>query len=259
LNTKNILLTGGRAPATLHLARLFFKAGHKIFVAESLEFPLTKNSKAVYKSFSVSKPRQKTTEYINDLKKIIVENHIDILIPTCEEIFYISQYKNELSKHCTVFVEDIEKLLSLHNKHTFIEKLETYQINAPGTAIAVNYEQLREIVKKINKRIILKPVYSRFSSKIIILEEGNKETPRVHISESYPWIVQEFIEGQQYCTYSIVHNGKLVAHSTYATEFTAGKGATIAFQHNDNSQILEWVKKFVHWKNLMDKSLLILL
>jgi hypothetical protein len=59
------------------------------------------------------------------------------------------------------------------------------------------------------------------------------------------WVAQEFIAGRQFCSYSVCQNGKITAHATYPTIFTAGRGATIAFEPVDHPEIFSWVKTFV--------------
>ena len=51
MTMSNILLTGGRAPATLELARAFHRAGHTVFMAESLRGHLSQPSNAITKQF----------------------------------------------------------------------------------------------------------------------------------------------------------------------------------------------------------------
>ena len=110
----NILLTGGRAPAALELARAFHHAGHTVFMAESLRGHLSQPSNAIKANFVVPAPRQEEDAFINALKKIIEENKVNLLIPTCEEVFHIAMRREELP--CTVFTESIDKLDQLHNK-----------------------------------------------------------------------------------------------------------------------------------------------
>ncbi len=69
--------------------------------------------------------------------------------------------------------------------------------------------------------------------------------PAVHISAEQPWVAQEFLTGQQICTYSVASGGRLLAHAAYATEFTAGPGACIAFEPCDQPEIEAWVRRFV--------------
>ena len=98
----NILLTGGRAPATLELARAFHRAGHTVFMAESLRGHLSEPSNAIEQNFLVPPPRQQMPGFINALRDIIARNKIDLLVPTCEELFYIAMGRDQLP--CKVFV-----------------------------------------------------------------------------------------------------------------------------------------------------------
>lgn len=78
--TGNILFTGGRAPATLELVRIFHRKGFKVFIAESFKSHICKFSSCVHKSFTLPYPNKNTEEYIGQLIKIIHTERIDILI-----------------------------------------------------------------------------------------------------------------------------------------------------------------------------------
>jgi predicted ATP-grasp superfamily ATP-dependent carboligase len=252
LNTKkNILLTGGRAPVTLHLARLFAKAGHTVFIAESIKQHICLYSNAVKKNFIVPSPRFNRDEYIQALTDIIEQEKIDLLIPTCEEVFYISEKLNELSKYCSVFAEKSDKLLSLHNKWQFINSINDSQIKTPKTWLVNSLEKLKQQLTLINdiKKFVLKPVYSRFGSKTIIISSFKGNIPNINISQKNPWILQEFIEGSQFCTYSIAKNGKISAHTAYPTTFTAGIGSSIAFENIDYPKVFDWISEYVKKNN----------
>lgn len=247
MNIKKILLTGGRSPSTLHLARLLNKNKITVYLAESLQYNITKYSNTITKAFHVNNPVKNEEDYINDLIKIIKNENIEMLIPTCEEIFYIAKNKDKLSKYCKVFTDNIDKLLLLHNKWEFIKLLQKYNIITPVTYYVTSLQDINNILHKNNKKFILKPIYSRFSSKVIIINENQEVLDKnIHISNEFPWILQEFIEGQQYCSFSISIEGNLKIYSDYKTEYSAGIGATIAFKYEDNQQIFEWVKQLTN-------------
>lgn len=236
----NILLTGGRAPATLELARAFHRAGHTVFMAESLRGHLSQPSAAVKANFVVPAPRQNKEAFFVALKQIIIENKIDLLIPTCEEIFYVSMGRDKLP--CTVFAEPIRKLNMLHNKWTFIVNAISFDLYAPETILISNQDDVLHAYAHWRK-LILKPIYSRFAARTLILPPLQKALSTLTFDS--PWVAQEFIEGQQYCTYSVCINGVVHAHTAYPSRFTAGQGATIAFEHVEHPAIFNWVKKFV--------------
>lgn len=235
-------MTGGRAPVTLDLARKFNELGMNVFVAESFQHNVTKSSNAIKKAFLIPKPNQETERFIDTLIDIIQREKIDFFIPTCEEIFYISKYKHQIDPYCQVFVDDIEKLKLLHSKWEFINFLKEIEVDFPTTVKVESHRELVEASK--GKIVVIKPVYSRFSTNTFIL--NTKEiTPYINVSPANPYVVQEYIDGTQYCSYSIVHQGVIKAHTVYKTTFTAGRGATIAFEHTDHKGIFQIVKKIV--------------
>lgn len=236
----NILLTGGRAPATLDLARAFHRAGHTVFMAESLRGHLSQPSAAVKANFFVPAPRRDKEAFLLALKNIIVENKIDVLIPTCEEIFYVSMGREQLP--CRVFAESIKKLNQFHNKWSFLVNAIGLDLYAPETILLNSQEDLLHAYAHW-QRLVLKPVYSRFASRTLVLPPLQKALSTLKFDS--PWIAQEFIGGRQYCTYSVCHNGVVHAHTTYPSRFTAGQGATVVFEHVEHPAILAWVKTFV--------------
>ncbi|GAA6617717.1 ATP-grasp domain-containing protein [Scytonema sp. NUACC26] len=245
MNT-NILLTGGRAPVTLDLARLLSAAGYRVFVADSLKYHLCTASRAVIKNFLVPPPKINLTGYINALLEIIKQEKIGLLIPTCEEIFYISSQLSLLSSYCQVFAEPLEKLKGLHNKWQFINRVQQLGLLAPETWLVNSHQDLLDILDLPNpQKIVLKPVYSRFASHVRVLSKPINEIPSLEIHSNKAWVAQEFISGKHYCTYSIAQQGKIVAHAVYPTIFTAGKGSCIYFESIEHSGLLEWVKTFV--------------
>ena len=158
----NILFTGGRAPATLELVRAFHRAGHTVFMAESLPGHLSQPSKAITKNFFVPSPRQQTAAFIGALRKIIVENRIDLLIPTCEEVFYVARDREELP--CAVFVESIKKLNDVHNKWHFVINAIGHDLYAPETMYLNSQDDLLHAFAHW-RELVLKPVYSRQCAK----------------------------------------------------------------------------------------------
>jgi hypothetical protein len=76
-----MLITGGRVPATLELARTFHKAGHTVFMAESLHGHLSQPSNAIEPNFIVPAPRQEKEAFLNPQMDCITpdNNHSYIL------------------------------------------------------------------------------------------------------------------------------------------------------------------------------------
>lgn len=241
----NILLTGGRAPVTLDLARAFHRAGHTVFTAESLRGHLSQPSNAIKANFVVPAPRQETEAFLWALKQIIEQNQIHLLIPTCEEVFHIAKGLDSLP--CRVFAEPLSKLDKFHNKWNFVVNATEHDLRVPETIFIRNQDDLLHAFAHW-RELALKPVYSRFASRTLILPSLNQALSTL-IFDS-PWVAQAFLRGRHYCSYSVCHNGHITAHAAYPVTFTAGQGAAVVFQHVDHPAVFEWARTFVEKFNV---------
>src|SRR5690606_31862881 len=61
----------------------------------------------------------------------------------------------------------------------------------------------------------------------------------------YPWAVQEFIPGEEYCTYALCRSGTVIAEACYTPAFRAGQGSSVYFQPAVNADISAQVRDFV--------------
>jgi predicted ATP-grasp superfamily ATP-dependent carboligase len=213
-------------------------------MAESLRGHLSQPSAAVKVNFVVPAPRTETGAFLEALKKIIGQNQIDLLIPTCEEVFHIAKGLDDIP--CRVFTEPLDKLDSFHNKWKFVSGASGFGLRVPDSVLIQNRDNLMHAYA-LWKGLVLKPVYSRFASRTLILPQLREVLSTLTFDT--PWVAQEFIAGRQFCTYSVCQNGRITAHATYPTIFTAGQGATIAFEHVEHPAIFNWVQSFVeHFK-----------
>jgi predicted ATP-grasp superfamily ATP-dependent carboligase len=237
-----VLLTGGRAPVTLDLARKFSAKGWRVVAAESIPTHLCKSSSAVAKSYTVPSPRFEADAFITALQNIIDIEKVTLLIPTCEEVFTVGQGHAILSLGCTVLTESLERLLPLHSKFHFIELARSFGLNVPETSIVQNIQAAQVW---LGQAVVFKPEYSRFATEILINPKRMSDLQMMDAPPERAWVAQEFIAGRQICTYTLAHQGHISAHCAYATEFKVGRGSTIAFQALEHPQSEAWVKTFV--------------
>ncbi len=244
IKAKRVLLTGGRAPASLELARLLAAAGHEVFAAESIAFPLTRFSNCIRQSFRIASPREDEQRFVGQLIGLIRDYHIHILIPTCEEIFYVSKAYHRISEYCEVFTRPIHTLRMLHSKWEFIRWLNKEGMQAPDTWILHDIQSLQLILKKVDPleqgEWILKPEFSRFSCNVQTFK--GHDLSDLDMNRGSTWVLQRFIHGTQICTFAVCREGRVLAYSAYAPSYTAG-GAAIHFEMNEHPSVRQWVER----------------
>jgi predicted ATP-grasp superfamily ATP-dependent carboligase len=253
-NPKTILLTGGKMTKALQLARSFKSAGHRVVLVETPKYWLSGHrfSNAVDRFYTVPVPEKDPEGYRNGLLNIVKQENVDVFIPVSSPIasYYDSLAKSLLSPYCDVihFDADITKLLD--NKFTFCEKARSIGLSAPKVFLITHPDQILKFdfaadgSQYILKSIPYDSVHRLDMTKLPCsnMAEHIKTLP---ISPEKPWVMQEFIRGQEYCTHSTVRNGVVRLHGC-----SKSSAFQVNYEHMDNPAIYEWVQQFVRELNL---------
>ncbi len=236
-----VLLTSSRAPVTLDLARRFHRSGDEVFVCDSLRHGCGAYSSCHDGFHELSRPRQDPATYIDDLQQLVERLKIDLLVPTCEEVFFIAAMRERIG--CDVFVDSFERLGEIHNKWTFSQCGSNEHACVPETH---RFESRDEMVDAFDDLTewVFKPVYSRFASETLV-GPRRSALKAADFSRGKAWVAQRRIRGQEYSTYSVARNGRLLAMATYQSMYRAGRGSGIYFRAIDHSIITDYVRSFV--------------
>ena len=234
-----VLITGARAPASMDMMRSLIRQGFEVYSADSMAFPLGRFVKGITKHFTIPKPNTQLTAFIEALKDLVISNQIDLLIPTCEEIFFVSQGYKELAPYTRLLCEPFARLDTLHNKHQFNQLAQEYGLDVPESWL-LTQESDKDLLPN-PESLILKPVYSRFGSHLVI--KPSSET-LAKLDLSVPYLAQNFVEGKEYCTYALVENGRVLAQASYHPKYTSGPAAGIYFEPVDLKPINDFVRVF---------------
>ncbi len=235
-----VLITSSRAPATLEMARKFHSHGDEVFLSDSLRFGSGNFSRARVRTFVTPSPNSSLSEYILALNQIIKRERIELIVPTCEEIFFLASRKNQLD--CELFSDSFDKLRDIHNKWTFSQTASNEFGRVPESFLIESPSQLNDYHHRVQE-FVFKPAYSRFASETLV-QPKIEQLNDIQVSTEKPWIAQKFIRGREYSTYSIARNGQLVAHCSYRSSFRAGVGSGICFRVEPHTAITEYVQEF---------------
>ena len=213
-----VLLTCARSPAAIHLGRLFYESGHSVILADTKRFHLGRWRSWPNKCLRHPSPRFKRRQFAQWLEKVVKTEAIDCVVPVYEETFYHGLNHGSLS--CDHFCMDIDTLNRLHNKFEFIQFAKSIGISVPETILVKNIEHIKS---KLTPDYVLKRVYSRFGENVII--KPNPSKLKIDVSETNPWILQQRLDGKQYCLQGICKDGKVLSYVAYSSEFTVSKSS----------------------------------
>lgn len=236
-----VLLTGARAPVTLDLARRFADAGHRVYLADSLRCGLACGSKAVRGMAHVPPPNAGANAYVDAILRAVRRWRIDLLIPTCEEVFFIAHGLHRFAGICRVMTDSLDKLERFHNKWTFSQTVFSADVRAPETTRLDDVRQL-ETFRQDSTNWVFKPVYSRFAAETKV---GPRTLSGIVPTLGKPWVAQRRVVGQEYSTYSVAQSGRLLAHAAYRSEYRVGVGSGIYFAPCERPAIDAFARAFV--------------
>lgn len=239
---KNVLITFGRSFLTLDIARLMGAGGHTVFVADSVRFPISKYSNAVTKAFRVARPKFEPVKWAHDIAAIVREQNIELVITVHEETDILAQvvrkYPNLFPESCQLFLSDFESEVRLHNKYEFQALLDSMGVDTMRFAQITNQAELEAV--DWNVPFALKQCYSRGSQEVYKVYPG--KLPDVSFDPANPWIAQEWIKGDNYCSYSICLNGEVLAHTLYPVNYAIDGHSCLDYEHVEHERIEEWVR-----------------
>ena len=238
----HVLILGARAPACLEWARAFQHAGWTVTVADSLAQPLSRFSRAAEHFVRLPEPKANPQAWIDALATLIRQQSVDLLLPTCEEVFYLAHGLERLRPLCRVFTSDFDLLHRLHHKGDFAAMTQGWAVAAPPTQVLHDLAALQALAAE-GENLVLKPAYSRFASQTLIRPSA-AQLAKVRPSAEAPWVAQDFVAGQEYCSFSVLVDGQLRAHSCYQPQYRVGRGSGIYFQACAPQPIRAFLEQF---------------
>lgn len=236
------LITGARAPVVWDIAVNLEKHGHRVYLADSLKNSIAKICPAIQSFHLLPSVRQNLKEYLYSLCLLLKQYRIDYLLPTCEEVFYISAIKNELSVYTEVICPNLLLLQKLHNKLTVLEITFGSDVLSPHTRV------LKDITTPHSldlSKYVLKKEYCRFGTDVKLVPSlADLGKARQAENSHNRNLLQEKIEGEEICCYAILTKGFVALCVCYLPKYRLGDSASIYFESQEDPQILEFLQYF---------------
>jgi len=238
--TRKVLILGGRAPVALDHARRFAHQGWRVFVADSIPCRISGASRAVQATLRIASPRHAPARFVSDLRDIVSTHAIDMIVPTCEEVFFVSRYRDRLPTNIRVLADDFGKLREVHSKRQFLTQADGCGVHVPQATLVSSLGEAREWAG--TRGIVLKPEFSRFGVHVRIYPHGiPADAPPLAALGN--WVVQDYAEGREFCSYSVADRGRLLAHSLYRPGWRMSTSSSFYFEAAHNEAIRAFAER----------------
>ncbi|MCJ0891570.1 ATP-grasp enzyme [Rhodococcus sp. ARC_M5] len=246
---RTVLISGGKMTKALQLARSFHLAGHRVVLVESAKYRFTGHrfSRAVDRFHCIPEPTE--SGYARALLDVVLREGVDVFVPVASPAASIhdADARALLDPHCEVIHGDGDTVRMLDDKSRFSEHAAALGLRVPDWQRITDVQQIEKFDFPPGREYILKRISYNPVGRMD-LTRLTRETPAENlrfaqglgISEDDPWILQQFVPGQEYCTHGTVRGGQLQVY---------GCCESSAFQVNyemvDKPEILRWVDTFV--------------
>ena len=238
-----VLLTLGRLPKGLELARCLHAAGCRVYVAEPFGWHLSKPSRAVERSFRVTAPNRDGGRFAEEMLAIIDSERIDLVVPVSEEALHVSLLQPHLPSRVTLLSPPFSQLLQLHHKLTFNEAAKEAGLIVPRTSRASEPEADAIVAASDH---VIKPALGCSGAGLKLVPRG---TPLAPHDRDPSLVVQERKYGREISSLTLARNGRNLGTVLYEGLVFSGTVATCFRRVDDTPQALAWIERFVAQQN----------
>jgi predicted ATP-grasp superfamily ATP-dependent carboligase len=223
----SVLVLGGRAPVALDHARRFRRQGWTVHVGDSAPCRLSGWSNAVVSTIALPSPNGAPEAFAQALAAAVRTHAIDLVLPTCEEVFHVARHRAALPAHVRVPVPALDLLRALHSKWAFQALVRAAGARVPDGARVATLAQARAWAGDVP--VVIKPEFSRFGTHVRLYPRGIPAAAP-ELGEHGAWVVQRYVVGEELCSYSVAERGRLLAHVAYRPLHRLGASASYYFE-----------------------------
>lgn len=242
-----VLITLGRLPKGLELARAAHAGGYRVLVADPFRLNLCRASRCVEQTFTVSAPNPDPAHFHRDLLQIIDRERVDFVLPVSEETLHVAKLEDRLPDRTRLLCMPHERLLALHDKGRFMALLQ--QLGLPSVrSMPADADSAAEFVRAAD--VIIKPTLSSSGHGVRKLAAGSRLPSR-----RAGQLLQAWLPGPEISTFSVVSDGHVLGTVGYRACITAGSVAvcfeSLSTLQPEITQTIERIALEFEWRGFL--------
>ncbi len=239
------LVTTSRMPFAVDEIRKLGEAGHDVTAVDTFKASPGSHSRYAARHIEVPQPKQQTEAFIDAIVGIMADQRIECLLPMFEEVFYLAAHRDRLEGACELFFPAFDTLAKVHDKVSFSTMCRELGLPVAESITATSPQELEDAIGRFD-HWFARAAYGRGGLNILtntgpLAGEGSVEEAMPTPDD--PWLVQEYLQGVDLCSWSVVHHGEVVLHSTYEHALTIDNRGGIVFESVDAPETLAAAQK----------------
>jgi ATP-grasp domain len=225
----SVLVTSGRFPPATALVRGLHEAGARVDVADSYPLSPALHSHMADRAHVIAPPAREPLRFVDDVAGIVRDRGIGLVVPSFEEGYYLARYADRVP--APIFTSPFATLAELHDKSRFVALCERIGLPVPATTVVRSRAELAAAVSGA-AAFVAKPAFSRGGLDYLTNHgprAGESSVADCRPTRDNPWLVQEYVEGRDACSFSVVRDGRVLLHCPYEPTIAAEGGWSIQF------------------------------
>ncbi|MDZ4690456.1 gamma-glutamyl-gamma-aminobutyrate hydrolase family protein [Terricaulis sp.] len=230
-----VILTYGRSLMALVIARSLAERGVEVIGCDDVNLTVLSFSKHVRETFTVAPWDTAPEQFLTDLEAAVLEyaptdGRPYVLMPVFREIDLITRNRARFEPAIKIAAPNIKSIELVTPKHKLATLAEEFGLDVPETWRPESLEALRTRAPKLTYPRIVKPVDGAGGRGVSCAKTPTEIIEQAEaLGFDEPPLVQECIEGEDYCVAVLANAGQVTAIMAYRNVTTfpreAGAGA----------------------------------
>jgi hypothetical protein len=185
-------------------------------------------------------PAFETRTFVGQIADAVRTRGVDLVVPAFEELFYLARHLPEQADPERYFCSSFESLSRLHDKRQFVELAHELDLPIARTIVATSAAELAAATREFDE-YFARAAFSRGGVTLLTNTgplAGTVQLEDCQPTAQNPWLVQEFVHGEDVCSMSVAHHGRIAAHCTYRHPLTIEHAGGIVFGSIDEPATL---------------------
>jgi hypothetical protein len=234
------LVTTSRMPFAVDEIRKLGATGNDVTAVDTFKASPGSHSRGAARHIEVPAPTQATEQFVDAIVGIIDDHEIEWLLPMFEEVFFLAAHRDRLGDRCELFFPEFPTLAKVHDKVSFASLCRDLGLPVAESVTATSPVELKEATGRW-EHWFARAAYGRGGLNVLtnagpLAGEGSIDD--VEPTPEDPWLVQEYLDGVDMCSWSVVHDGEVTLHATYEHALTIDDRGGIVFESVDAPETL---------------------
>ncbi len=244
-----VIVTYGRSLMALTAAHSLGKRGIEVIGCDDVGMTVMHFSKYVEKCFIHAPYQDELEQYLDDMERFIrkykpADDRPYILMPMFRDAKILSEHRARFDSLITLAVPDIDAINQVNTKDVFATTCERLGLSIPNTIQSKDFAKIEALKDDLQFPLLIKAIDDVGGRGIH--KARNFQELQEHYNKSVnhygnPPLIQEIIEGRDYCVSTLCNNGEVVAHMAYKNlyQYPRDSGAGIMRETIDDAPFME--------------------